>query len=167
MADIQCAECGTLSATPRAHQLHICRPVEPIRVAPPVEMDSRSMKKYGMSPVEGGIHNTWVARNRRHGGTTQGRVNDRMANIVLCDRCGSIATDRVAGFVELQVRPDIEPEGYGLCPGCVEAVYRLLKDVDAAPKALTAYRQPFDPETVSEPVTDPKESTERAILDGD
>lgn len=162
MADIQCSSCGTLSATPRAHQLHICRPIEPIRIADPVSgpPTAKQLKAHGISPTE-------YRMKTRFGGVTQGRVNDRMANIVLCDRCGSIATDRVAGFLEIQVTPQHEPEGFGLCPGCVEALYRLLKDVDTAPKALTAYREPFDPETLAEPVTDPKESTERAILDGD
>jgi hypothetical protein len=125
------------------------------------------MKNRGMAPHDGQIHNTWMNKERRFGGTVQGRVNQRMANIVLCDRCGSIATDKVAGFVEIQPRPDYEPEGFGLCPGCVGEVYTLLKSVDTAPKALTAYREPFEPETVVEQVTNPKETTERAILDGD
>lgn len=168
MADIQCSECGTLSATPRAHQLHICRPVEPIRVAPPVEVDSRTMKYRGMSPREGGEHNSRVGRARtRFGGQTRGRVNDRMAGIILCDRCGSISTERVAGSIAFLPNPQVEEIEAGLCPGCAEELYRWFKDPGQAPKALTAYREPFDPETVAEPVVDQAETTERAILDGD
>lgn len=168
MADIQCSECGTLSATPRAHQFHICRPVEPIRIAPPVEVDSRTMKYRGMSPQEGGTHNANVGRARsRFGGQTRGRVNDRMAGIILCDRCGSISTERVAGSIAFLPNPQVEEIEAGLCPGCAEELYRWFKSPGQAPKALTAYREPFDPETVAEPVVDQAETTERAILDED
>lgn len=168
MADIQCSECGTISATPRAHQNHICRPVEPLRVAPPPDrwVDSRTMKSHGMSPREGGQHNTNAGR-RRHGGITRGRVNDRMAGIILCDRCGSIATERVAGSIDFLPNPNVEEIQAGLCPGCSEELYRWFKSPGNQPKALTAYREPFDPETVAEPVVDQAETTERAILDGD
>lgn len=160
MADIQCSECGTLSATPRAHQLHICRPVEPIRIADPVD-NARNLKARGISPQE-------ARTGSRFGGrVTNGRVNQRMAGIILCDRCGSIATERVAGSLEFLPNPTVEELQLGLCPGCSEELYRWLKSPGNEPRALTAYREPFDPETVSEPVTDPAETTERAILDGD
>jgi hypothetical protein len=90
-----------------------------------------------------------------------------MAGIILCDRCGSIATERVAGSLAFLPNPTVEEMGLGLCPGCSEELYRWLKSPGNEPRALTAYREPFDPETVAEPVTDPKETTERAILDGD
>lgn len=168
MADIQCSECGTLSATPRAHQHHICRPVEPIRIAPPVDrtIDARTAKYTGMSPHEARQHNQEAAR-RRHGGTTRGRVNDRMAGIILCDRCGSISTERVAGSIVFLPNPNVEEIQAGLCPGCSEELYRWFKSPGNEPKALTAYREPFDPETVDEPIVNQAETTERAILDGD
>lgn len=157
MADIQCSACGALSATPRAHQNHICRPVEPIYVAPPVE-----------SQAGRGSRTPRVPNHRASQGTTnRGMVNQRMANIVLCDRCGSIATDRVAGGMDLTIRPDKETEFYGLCPGCIEELYRWLKSFEDTNRPMIAYKQPFDPETVEERITDPKETTERAILDGD
>lgn len=167
MADIQCSECGTLSATPRAHQHHICRPVEPIRVAPPPDkwVDSRSMRAHGMTPQEGGQHNSNAGRRRS--ARTRGRVNDRMAGIILCDRCGSISTERVAGSIDFLPNPEVEEIQAGLCPGCSEELYRWFKSAGDQPKALTAYRQPFDPSSVDEPVVNQAETTERAILDGD
>jgi hypothetical protein len=98
---------------------------------------------------------------------TSGRVNERMAGIILCDRCGSISTERVAGSIEFLPNPSAEEVVAGLCPGCSEELYRWFKSPGNEPRALTAYREPFDPETVAEPVTDPAETTERAILDGD
>src|SRR3546814_17748409 len=79
-------------------------------------MDSRTMKYRGMSPREGGEYNTNVAKaRRRHGGTTRGRVNDRMAGIILCDRCGSISTERVAGSIDFLPNPNAEEVQAGLC----------------------------------------------------
>ena len=90
-----------------------------------------------------------------------------MAGIILCDRCGSISTERVAGSIAFLPNPTVEEIEAGLCPGCAEELYRWFKGAGDAPKALTAYRQPFDPETVAEPVVNQAETTERAILDGD
>ena len=130
-------------------------------------MGSREMKYAGMSPREGAEYNQAANTRRRHGGTTRGRVNDRMAGIILCDRCGSISTERVAGSIDFLPNPNVEEIQAGLCPGCAEELYRWFKSPGAAPKALTAYREPFDPETVAEPVVDQAQTTERAILDGE
>lgn len=90
-----------------------------------------------------------------------------MANIVLCDRCGSIATDRVAGGIDFSMRPDRETEFFGLCPGCVEELARWLKEFTDTNRPMIAYKQPFDPESIEARVVDPKETTEDAILNGD
>jgi hypothetical protein len=90
-----------------------------------------------------------------------------MAGIILCDRCGSISTERVAGSIDFLPNPNVEEIQAGLCPGCAEELYRWFKSPGNEPKALTAYREPFNPETVAEPVVDQAETTERAILVGD
>ena len=118
-----------------------------------------------MTPQEGGQHNSNAGRRRS--ARTRGRVNDRMAGIILCDRCGSISTERVAGSIDFLPNPEVEEIQAGLCPGCSEELYRWFKSAGDQPKALTAYRQPFDPSSVDEPVVNQAETTERAILDGD
>jgi hypothetical protein len=166
MADIQCSACGTLSATPRAHQNHICRPIEPIRVAPPVGApDPGRGSRTPRTPVWDGYSGA-QDRVRDNQERWKERVGNRMANIVLCDRCGAIATDKVAGGMELSIRPDKEPEFYGLCPGCIRELYQWLKS-DMENRPMIAYKTAFDPEEVPDPVTNPAETTERAILDGD
>lgn len=167
MTDIRCSECGTLSATPRAHQNHICRPVDPIQIAAPVpQYDARTAKYRGMSPREAAEANTAAYRLRENRRRWNERIGNRMANIVLCDRCGAIATDKVAGGMEVSISPDREPEFFGLCPGCIEELWRWIK-TDIPNRPMIAYKTGFDPDTVDEPITNPAETTERAILDGD
>lgn len=169
MTDIRCSECGTMSATPRAHQNHICRPVDPIQVAPPVPAydTARNLKARGMTPEQGWQARQAAQKAAQNAYRWQERVRNKMANIVLCDRCGAIATDKVAGGMELCVSQSREPEFFGLCPGCIEELWRWLKSDDTQNRPMIAYKREFDPDTVPEPVTNPAETTERSILDGD
>lgn len=168
MTDIRCSECGTLSATPRAHQNHICRPVDPIQIAAPVrEYDARSAMARGMSPREAAQANSAAYRLQQNQRRWQERIGNRMANIVLCDRCGAIATDKVAGGMEVSLNPQNEPEFFGLCPGCLRELWQWLKSTDTQNRPMIAYKTAFDPDEIPDPVTNPAETTERAILDGD
>jgi hypothetical protein len=88
-----------------------------------------------------------------------------MAGVILCDRDGSITTERAAGTIQLMLNPDDELREYGLCPNCVAELWAWFKATDEAKKALPTYVKPFDPDEVSEPVVDQKTTTARALAE--
>lgn len=86
-----------------------------------------------------------------------------MAGVILCDRDGSITTERAAGTIEIQLSPEREPETFSLCPSCVKELWSWFKATDDAKKALPTFVKPFDPDEVAEPIVDQKATTTAAL----
>ena len=87
-----------------------------------------------------------------------------MANIILCDRCGQIATARVAGGCDYWPNQDSNRKTYGLCPNCSRELYEWLT---AADKDVRAIMAPFDPEAEKGPEGPTQADTSRAALEAE
>lgn len=87
-----------------------------------------------------------------------------MANIILCDRCGQIATAKVAGGLDYWPNPDGDRKTYGLCPNCSRELYEWLTGADRDVRAIMA---PFDPDKVETPQGPTQKETSRAALDAE
>lgn len=87
-----------------------------------------------------------------------------MANIILCDRCGQIATARVAGGCEYTPNQDADRKFYGLCPNCSRELYDWLT---AAEKDVRAIMAPFNPDDERTPQGPTQADTSRAALESE
>lgn len=87
-----------------------------------------------------------------------------MANIVLCDRCGKIATARVAGGCDYWPNPDSDRRTFMLCPDCARELYDFLTEANNETRAiLTA----FDPEKERTNEGPTQADTSRAALEAE
>jgi hypothetical protein len=86
-----------------------------------------------------------------------------MAGVILCDRDGSITTERAAGTIEIALNPESETQYFSLCPNCVRELWSWFKATDDAKKTLPTFVKPFDPDEVDEPIVDQKATTTAAL----
>lgn len=87
-----------------------------------------------------------------------------MAHIMLCDRCGQIATAKVAGSCDYWPNPDAEVKRYGLCPNCSRELWEWL---NAAQKDVRAIMAPFDPNAETDAQGPTQKETSRAALEAE
>ena len=88
-----------------------------------------------------------------------------MSAIILCDRCGSIATEKVAGSITYQLSPNVDETSAGICPGCVKEFHQWMVQTltDDGAKPMVAYREPFSLEPGIDDHISPAESTRDAL----
>lgn len=70
-------------------------------------------------------------------------VSNNMAAIIICDRCGQIATAKVAGGCAYEANAEAQTDRYALCPNCSRELYDFLHMKNKDVRAIMA---PFNPE---------------------
>lgn len=88
------------------------------------------------------------------------RTRNSMANVIICDPCGTVTAQRVAGEVEYQANPDQPHKQYALCPDCSEKVYDVLHP--QGPRNTPILRG-FDPATKEQSIVNQAETTRAAL----
>lgn len=66
-----------------------------------------------------------------------------MAAIIICDRCGQIATAKVAGGCAYEANAEAQTERFALCPNCSREMYDFLHMKNKDVRAIMA---PFNPD---------------------
>lgn len=84
-----------------------------------------------------------------------------MAAIIICDRCGQIATAKVAGGCVYQANPEVDSERFALCPNCAREMYDFLHSTEKDVRAIMA---PFDPSGERLPQGPTQADTSRAAI---
>lgn len=70
-------------------------------------------------------------------------VANNMAAIIICDRCGQIATAKVAGGCAYEANAESGTDRFALCPNCARELYDFLHMKNKDVRAIMA---PFKPE---------------------
>ena len=91
---------------------------------------------------------------------------DGMAAIIICDRCGQIATAKVAGGCAYEANAEAQTDRYALCPNCSRELYDFLHMKNKDVRAIMA---PFNPdvERAGDKETPTQADTSRAALTGE
>ena len=91
----------------------------------------------------------------------QSRRKQDMATIIICDRCGQIATAKVAGGCAYEANAEAEVERFALCPNCSRELYDFLHSTEKDVRAIMA---PFKPEEERLPAGPTQADTSRAAI---
>jgi hypothetical protein len=83
-----------------------------------------------------------------------------MANVVICEPCGTVTAQRIAGEAIYQPNPDQGHKSYTLCPDCSEKVYDVLHPDSGR---ATPILRGFNPDDRPRPVAAPAETTRAAL----
>jgi hypothetical protein len=86
-----------------------------------------------------------------------------MAAIIICDRCGQIATAKVAGGCAYEANAEAQTDRFALCPNCSRDLYDFLHMKDKDVRAIMA---PFNPdeERATDAGTPTQADTSRAAI---
>lgn len=84
-----------------------------------------------------------------------------MAAIIICDRCGQIATAKVAGGCAYEANAEADTERFALCPNCSRELYDFLHMPNKDTRAIMAA---FDPSTERMPEGPTQADTSRAAI---
>lgn len=87
-----------------------------------------------------------------------------MANVIICDRCGAIATAGVAGLLTYQPNPVAERTHVTVCPNCSGAFYDWLHEFDN--QSNRPIQRAFNPETDRAETGPGQADTSRAAING-
>lgn len=87
-----------------------------------------------------------------------------MAAIIICDRCGQIATAKVAGGCAYEANAEAQTQRFALCPNCSRELYDFLNLPNKDVRAIMA---PFDPDAERAPEGPTQAETSRSAIEAE